>query len=547
MRRRSGRQGLLLGAVCLGVVVAAASAVGAPGARRGGVLRISGPGTGPTYVDPALAYTPASWMVENATCALLYGYPDKPGAAGTRVVPEVARAFPAVSRDGRTYTIDLRTTYRFHTGQRVTAAHYVHAINRLANPRTASDARPYLDVIVGARAVMAGEAATVSGVRALAPDRLQIRTTKHLPDLAARLTMPFFCPLPTSTPTDPSGITNPAGSGPYYLATYRPNQLWVLRRNPYYDGPRAANVDRIELEWGVSSAACQAAAAAGETDYCLLGVPPAAWRQAAAEEGINKPGGRVFFDAVLGGAFLAFNHDRSAFKGPGQIPLKQAINWAIDRPAMVRTLGFLNARRTDQLLPPAMGRPAKIYPLEGVTAASLRRARALLARTRFTPERIVVYASPAEAEAAEVFAFNMKRLGIDVETRYFDGSEYLDRISTRGEPFDMAFSGWITDYADPAGFLSILVDGRTLRPTQNTNVAYYDNRAVNRTLERISRLSGDARIAAFAALDVQLMRDDPPYATYAALATRIFVSANVGCVVIHPVIARLNLVAVCKT
>ena len=38
--------------------------------------------------------------------------------------------------------------------------------------------------------------------------------------------------------------------------------------------------------------------------------------------------------------YFAFNHDRPAFKGVGQIPLKQAINWAIDRPALVRAAGY---------------------------------------------------------------------------------------------------------------------------------------------------------------------------------------------------------------
>ncbi len=71
--------------------------------------------------------------------------------------------------------------------------------------------------------------------------------------------------------------------------------------------------------------------------------------------------------------FIAFNHDRPAFKGPGQIPLKKAINYAIDRPELARTLGYLAGKRTDQMLPPALARAESIYPLEGAEPATARK------------------------------------------------------------------------------------------------------------------------------------------------------------------------------
>ena len=41
----------------------------------------------------------------------------------------------------------------------------------------------YLNDIVGANAVLAGKAQTISGVKALGPYTLQIRTTRPMPDL----------------------------------------------------------------------------------------------------------------------------------------------------------------------------------------------------------------------------------------------------------------------------------------------------------------------------------------------------------------------------
>ena len=56
----------------------------AAGLKKGGVLRI-GSEVDVDSVDPAIADgTPHSWMVEYATCAKLFNYPDASGAAGAR-------------------------------------------------------------------------------------------------------------------------------------------------------------------------------------------------------------------------------------------------------------------------------------------------------------------------------------------------------------------------------------------------------------------------------------------------------------------------------
>ena len=157
------------------LLVAAGIAHSATEARTGGTLRLSRH-TDIDFVDPGLAYYSTSASLMYATCANLFNYPDAPGAAGLRLIPEVVRTY-TVSRDGRTYTFDLRRTFRFHSGAQVTARSYVDAFNRVANPKLGSPATPYMREIVGAEAVIAGRAKTISGIRALGPYRLRIRLT----------------------------------------------------------------------------------------------------------------------------------------------------------------------------------------------------------------------------------------------------------------------------------------------------------------------------------------------------------------------------------
>jgi ABC-type oligopeptide transport system substrate-binding subunit len=530
-----------------GLLVAAVSAVttgAAAEARRGGTLRLGAPAD--LVVDPALAYTPRMWALEFATCAKLFNFADASGRAATRVIPEVVDRW-AVSKDGKTYTFDLKRSFRFHTGAPVTARSFAAAFNRDANPRMESPATAYLREIVGANAVIAGKARTISGVRALAPYRLRIALTEPVGDFIPRLTMPFFCPLLPNTAINPAGIDNPPGSGPYFVAERIPNRRIVLRRNPFYRGHRPANVDEMVFTIGESADACWLATEQNRVDLCLLTsqlVPEATVRRIVRQYGINRRSGQFFVTPQLGTLYLAFNHDRRAFKGRGQIPLKKAINYALDRPALARAWGYLAARRTDQMLPPALGRDASVYPLRGADPATARR---WLSRARFKPTRLVLYTwnNRFGVEFGQLLAFELSQIGIDVDVKSFEMVALEERTSRRGEPYDVSLHGWVADYADGAGFLIPLLSGRRLRQPGHSNFSYFDDPKTNARIEAAGRLGSAARRRAWAALDVDLMRTNPPWAPFIHGTNRAFVSRSFGCYLSHPVYA-VDLAAACK-
>ena len=101
-----------------------------------------------------------------------------------------------------------------------------------------------------------------------------------------------------------------------------------------------------------------------------------------------------------------------------------------------------------------------------------------------------------------------------------------------GEPaFDaamIAFGRWTADYADASTFFGPLLDGTRLTDTGNNNIAYFDRPKYNRAIERIDRMAGDARRKAWAALDVGMTRNDPPWAPFLNGARADFVSTSFG-------------------
>jgi peptide/nickel transport system substrate-binding protein len=195
-----------------------------------------------------------------------------------------------------------------------------------------SPAASFITDIVGAQAVLDGRAKSVSGVVARG-NKLTVRLTKVAPDFVSRIAMPFFCAIPTTTPIDPKGVRSIASAGPYYVSSYTPNRRIVLLRNPNYHGPRPHNLQRIDYTVGVNSSQGLLQIKAGQADYAVDGVPPAAnaelGRNFGSDSAAAKEGKQQYFvNPVLAFRYLALNTERPLFK---DVKLRKAVNYAIDR------------------------------------------------------------------------------------------------------------------------------------------------------------------------------------------------------------------------
>ena len=138
-----------------------------PRQPTGGTAVVSFPFFRETF-DPAESLNLSS-QVDYATCAMLLNYPDEPGAAGLRLVPDAARALPTVSKDRRSYAFVLRPDVRFSppSNQRVTAQTFKFSIERSLSPRREKPpGQIFLADVVGAKAYIAGKARHIAGITA---------------------------------------------------------------------------------------------------------------------------------------------------------------------------------------------------------------------------------------------------------------------------------------------------------------------------------------------------------------------------------------------
>ncbi len=518
-------------------------------AARGGTLRVDNRNDY-DFVDPSLAYFSHSWQLEWATQLTLVSYPDKDGLEGTRI-SAAAADLPSISADGKTYTFRVRPGFRFSDGKPVTAANFAWAINRALRPQMQSPAASFLGDVVGAQAVLDGKAATASGVKAKG-NTLTISLTRVAPDFIARLTMPFFSAIPLSLPVDPNGVGAPlVSAGPYYLKEWTQRRTALIVRNPYWNAKqepwkslgRPANVDAMAVTIGNSLDATKLRLESNQVD--VGAVPPAAAAELVQKYGINK--GRFFIRKQTVLWYLALNNDRPLFKG--NTKLRQSVNWAIDRPQMVRQHGFLGGGRTDQVLPPGMlgYKDWDVYPLAGVNATSLAKAKALAqGATRGGKAVMYTFNSSFGPTVAQVVQYNLKQIGVDVEIRTYDRVVQNTKSATKGEPFDISLEGWGADYLDPYNFANKLFDGTGIQETNNNNLSYFNDPSWNKRLKAAALLSGDARANEYAAIDRDLMKNAAPIAPYINTNAKILVGPDVGCYTYNSTGGTTNLVALCK-
>jgi peptide/nickel transport system substrate-binding protein len=513
-------------------------------AQRGGTFRYS-LDTDTDYVDTALAYYVISWQMMYASHAMLMNYPDAAAPRGSRLVPEVSQGMPVISKNGKVYTFNLKRTYRFNNGARVTAANYAAAINRNLNPKMASPSQPFIEDIAGAKAVIDGKATRASGVKVLSPYRLRITLTKRAPDLLSRLAMPFFAPIATNLPINPDGVQAPVlGSGPYYIAAWEPKRSVTLLRNRFYTGPRPHNVNRIQYDIGLPLQTIRLNIESNATDHG--GVPPAAHAELGQKYGVRKGSpGQYFVNPSAAFRYLAMNHDRPLFGGSaaGNTGLKKAVNNAIDRIAMINQRGAYAGVINDQYMPPTMRgfKNAAIYP----SRPNVSRARSL-AQGNLRGGKGVFYTCNTGPciPTAQIVQDNLKAIGLDMEIKPFPRAVQFTKTGTRGEPFDMSLEGWHMDYFDPYDFI-FLLDGTTIRPANNVNFSYFNSPAYNRKIAAAASLVGQARYRAFGNLDIDLARNAAPLASYITDNTRMLFSRSTGCFFYQPVY-ELDLAAICK-
>lgn len=354
-------------------------------ARQGGSITVALPAR-PDSLDPALASSPAAlqalWLVHTP----LLTYARAEGAAGTKLVPGLARALPQSSADGRTLTFALRRGLRYSDGRPVRPGDFERAVKRALrlHPR----GQELFGNVVGGRRY-ARTLLPDADLRGISADRrtgeLRVRLVDPDPAFLFKLAAPVAAPVPEATPVEDSSRRPPPGVGSYRLAGPRSGIAFVLerRRDFRLPGVPEGNLDEIAGRVVRGPPDATRAAVRGSLD-AVQGEPPVELLPRIRSELKQR------YEEY---PTLALDYVTMDPTGPfADEDLRRAVSFALDEAALARLReGFLEP--SCNVLPPQVAGHERLDPCpygEREENSDLVRARGLVKSTEQRRERLLV-------------------------------------------------------------------------------------------------------------------------------------------------------------
>jgi peptide/nickel transport system substrate-binding protein len=527
------------------VVVAVAATVGvSPGVTKttargddstpvnGGTL-LAGIPDSPDHLDPGLSYTNEGWEIFEATNdgLLTYVRTDNPKTSAN-IVPDIASAMPTVSKNGLTYTFKVRTGVRFSppVNRDVEPSDFKFSIERLF--RINSGGVGFYTGIVGANQYAKTKKGGISGI--VANDAAHT-ITFHLthPDgtFLAYMSIPFAFAVPKGTPDkDVSTISKwRVATGPYMISNYVPKQSVTIVRNPNFKqwtpNTPAGHLDGINIKIGITPDAAVNMTVDNELDWYFEPIAADRYTQLKAQ----YPD-QVHPFVRNNVTYWVMNETKAPFN---KLAVRQAVNYAIDRTALVKIFGG-QGTPTENILPPGLGsayKPHHLYPLD------VAKAKALVKASGDAGMSVTVWSHTTDPtpKAAEYMASVLQEIGFKASVKTLDESVYWDTISTqKGDP-QIAFQDWNQDYPEGQDFIDTLLNGEHIVKVGNNDQSYSNIPALNKQIDQAKEMPlGAARNAMWAKLDYEFMKQDAGWAPFMNREIPKFVSKRVHGLVFNP-------------
>jgi peptide/nickel transport system substrate-binding protein len=491
---------------------------------NGGILKAGIPGN-PDHLDPALSYTNEGWEILEATNNGLLTFKKAAGGAGATVVPDIADAMPTITNHNLTYTFHLRDGVMFSApiSRAVKASDFKFSIERLF--RVDSGGVGFFTGIAGADSYAKTRTGGISGI--VADDKARTLTiTLTQPDgtFLDYIATPFAFALPVGTP-DKDISTLPewrVATGPYKITDYVPHQTIEIRRNPTFtswtpDTPDG-HIDGVDVAIGVTPEQSVNEIADGQLDWYFESVPP----DRLSELKARYPD-QVFPFVRNNITYFFMNTRKPPFD---KLAVRQAVNYAIDRNALVKIYGG-QGTPTENIIPPGLGTAYKkhdLYPYD------LDKAKQLIKDAGVEGADVVVWGhntSPTPS-AVQYLAGVLNSIGLHASVKTFDESVYWDTIATeKGDP-QIGFTDWNQDYPESQDFIDVALNGEHIVSVGNNDLTNTDIPAYNKMIDQAKRMPlGDARNALWAKLDELYMKNDASWAPFMNRQWPKFVSTRV--------------------
>jgi peptide/nickel transport system substrate-binding protein len=533
-KKRMAAALVLLAAIA---AVATSSSNARSASHTGGTLKLLAKAAGGT-LDPQVNYTLEYWQLYQATYDGLLAFKKAGGSGAFDVVPDLASGYK-ITNGGKRWTFTLRKGIKFSNGQPVTVNDVVASFRRIFKVKSPTSGG-FFAGIVGAKACLAKPATCTlkGGISAnAAKSTVTINLTAADPEFKYKLAVPHSSILPASSPPTDAGTKPIPTTGPYYFASYNPTKQLVMKRNPYFkmwskDAMPAGYPDEITQSYGLTVESQITAIENGQADWTLES-PPA---DRLNELG-TKYASQTHVETLTAFWYAPMNTRLAPFNN---VKARQAVNYAIDRNALVKIFGGPKlAVPSCQVLPPDFPGYEPYCPYTknpGTTwsAPDLAKAKQLVDQSGTKGASVTVLSSDDEVNKAVgvYLASVLNQIGYKATAKTISGNIFFTYVQNTKNKVQINVQQWYQDYPAASDFLHILFGCETFHPGSDSsiNIAGFCNRPINNQMHKALKLEQTSFPAAnrlWSKIDREVT-DQAPMATLFTPRHIDFVSKRVG-------------------
>jgi peptide/nickel transport system substrate-binding protein len=318
------------------------------------------------------------------------------------VKPGLAQSW--TSSDAKTFTFKLRPGVKFQDGTPFTSADVKFTFERDAAPASTNKRKPIF--------------ANIASIAT--PDPLTVTIVLKKPNGL----LPYFlaeAPAAILSPKTAAGdALHPIGTGPYRLASWVRGDSITLAAWPGYRDAAKVAIKHATIRFIGDASAQVAAMLSGEVDY-LAELGPLE----DVGEFKNNPKFQVIVGSTGGETFVALNNKRAPFT---DLKVRQAVNFAIDRPAIIE--GAMDGYGHPIASHSTPADPDYV-DLTGLYPHDPAKAKALLAAAGFPHGLDVTLTLPPQTYArrsGEIVAQELDAVGMHTKIVPIEWAQWLDTV-----------------------------------------------------------------------------------------------------------------------
>lgn len=394
------------------------------------------------------------------------------------------------SKDGKTWTFNLRKGAKWSNGDEVTANDFVYSWRRTVNPKTASEYAYLFSGVKNADQIVAGKkAVNTLGIKADGKYKLTVTLERRIPYF--KLLMGFYIFFPQN-----QKFVEKCGSkygtaakyvlsnGPFKMTGWTGSNLtWKLVKNNTYWDKKNVKLDQVSMSVQKTQSTSYNLYQSGKLDETNLDA-----QQSKQLKGTTGWTVRKFASTK----YLQYNIAKD--KNLANANLRKAISLAINKKQLATTVGAANqaavsftaAGITDSSTGKDFSSEVKTSATQAVQGYDKAKAKEYykkalkeLGKKSVTIQLLGDDTDDAKKVTEFIQSALESTLGMKVEVTNVPFKTRLSRVSAL--KFDVVATGWTADFSDPISFLDLLSKGNANNYGKWESTTYNKNVSLSKT------------------------------------------------------------------